>query len=151
MKKSIVLIFMFLFSYLWGYSQGDALKPHNCGDLRLGLTADVGYSSLLYIPVSPSLSYFLTNRLSVGGGFSWANVLGEERHTADVVCKYYLTNLFLQGGFHTDFSGINSWSAGIGYTGFLGSRFYVEPALVYSNDSDVKQAGFKFGCGLLIN
>jgi len=144
MKRVFVILMCCMVSFL--YSQ-----ESNKGLLRLGLSSDVTQTSLFNIPMSPSLHYFISNEISVGGAFSFEDIRDYSASNLEAQVRYYFGNLYGLGGLSTDFEGDDRWSLGLGYTSFFGSRFYVEPTVVYHNAGDLSRVGIRLGIGVSLN
>lgn len=144
MKRILVILTCCCFSFL--YSQ-----ESNKGLFRLGLSSDVTQTSLINIPISPSLQYFISNEISVGGAFSFEDIREYSTSNLEAQVRYYLGNLYGLGGLSTDFEGDDRWSFGFGYTSFFGKRFYVEPSVVYHVAGDLSRVGIRVGVGVSLN
>lgn len=130
------------------------VDAQRAGQVYLGLSHDVSHVEALFASVNPTVNYFVSDRVSVGGEGSWRRENGESATRLNLNGKYYLTQGFFgQVGLVTDLKGTNGMVYSCGYTGFVSSsnRFYFEPSVYYSLVDEVSTIGLKIGCGIRLS
>lgn len=117
--------------------------------MRLMLTKNLTNETLSSVGISPGLLYFINDKIAVGANASWSKYMGFEQQSVEVNARYYVEEkCFIQGGLESDLEDASGFNLGIGYTAFLGKRWFVEPGFRFSSMKDDSRFGMVLGLGL---
>ena len=145
--KKLVLLFLILISSISEYN------AQRAGRLQLGLLSDLlDNRILLYYDVHPTIRYFLTDNIMVGlSGLYSNNVNTADKKYLNTSARWYFEKSpYIQLGLDSNFKGNNRGTLLVGYTSNFG-RFWVEPYINITQESQSTLVNIGFGCGLSLN
>lgn len=141
----------FIFSLFISMLLIAACKPEisaQSSKLWLGLSSDVTSQPISDVTILPSVLFFPTSRVAIGGSGFYCDDGQDTYKGLDLRVRVYPTqNLFVSGGIMTTFE-TNGYLLEAGYTSFFGKRFYMEPSVRYFTIDDTKRLSIAVGVGV---